>query len=248
MWCFHPQYRNIVKTAWKSINEGTDLLSINRRLKAVKLQLKALNREVFYDIRGRVREAEGIMHSAQICALQSPSAENFALASDASKSWNDLREEEELFLYQKAREVWISCGDQNSQYFHRSIQVRQARNFISTLKRADGTTCDTIEAIEEEAVSFYKGLFGTCDLGVLSQSQEYFNDLIVGKLSDRDACSLIATVTGDEIKRSMFSLHSGKSPGPDGFSSHFFKHNWEEFGPDITTAVQGFFCSGTMPP
>ncbi|CAN1133422.1 LINE-1 reverse transcriptase homolog [Linum perenne] len=46
----------------------------------------------------------------------------------------------------------------------------------------------------------------------------------------------------------MFSLHSGKSPGPDGFSSHFFKHDWEEFGPDIITAVQEFFRSGTMPP
>ncbi|CAN1148886.1 LINE-1 retrotransposable element ORF2 protein [Linum perenne] len=248
MWCSHPQYSNIVRTAWRSVKEGTDLLSINRRLKAVKLQLKVLNREVFYDIRGRVREAEGIMQSAQIRALQSPSAENLALASDASKNWNGLRESEELFLYQKAREIWISCGDQNSQYFHRSIKVRQARNFISVLKRADGTSCDTIEAIEEEAVNFYKGLLGTCDLRVQSQSQEYFNDLIYDKLSDRDACSLVANVTGDEIKNSMFSLHSGKSPGPDGFSSHFFKHDWEEVGLDIIAAVQGFFCSGTMPP
>ncbi|CAN1797845.1 LINE-1 reverse transcriptase homolog [Linum perenne] len=46
----------------------------------------------------------------------------------------------------------------------------------------------------------------------------------------------------------MFSLHSGKSPGPDGFSAHFFKYDWQEFGPDIIAAVQGFFSSGIMPP
>ncbi|CAN1193130.1 LINE-1 retrotransposable element ORF2 protein [Linum perenne] len=248
MWCSNPQYKEIVKNAWRSINEGSDLLSINRKLRAIKLKLKVLNRDVFYDIRGRVREAEGLMHSAQICALKSPSDENFALATAASKNWNEIREAEELFLCQKAREVWFSCGDQNSQYFHRSIKVRQARNFISILNRADGSICDSIKTIAEEAVSYYKGLLGACDLGVLSQTQEYFNDLIDGKISDRDATSLVVPVTGDEIRRSMFSLHSGKSPAPDGFSSHFFKYDWEVIGPDIITGVQEFFCSGTMPP
>uniref|UniRef100_A0A2N9IPI3 Uncharacterized protein n=1 Tax=Fagus sylvatica TaxID=28930 RepID=A0A2N9IPI3_FAGSY len=36
----------------------------------------------------------------------------------------------------------------------------------------------------------------------------------------------LRAVTDDEVKGSMFSLGSEKAPGPDGFTTHFFKNAW----------------------
>ena len=45
------------------------------------------------------------------------------------------------------------------------------------------------------------------------------------KLNDDEAASMIQEITNDEIKKAMFDIDDGKAPGPDGFSSTFFKKN-----------------------
>ena len=49
-----------------------------------------------------------------------------------------------------------------------------------------------------------------------------------------------------EIKDTVFSLHSNKAPGPDGFNAHFFKETWTFTGPLVVQAIQEFFTSGEI--
>lgn len=37
-----------------------------------------------------------------------------------------------------------------------------------------------------------------------------------------------------------------KAPGPDGFSSKFFKASWQICGPDIMQAVRDFYSNGKL--
>ena len=53
---------------------------------------------------------------------------------------------------------------------------------------------------------------------------------------------LNSRITHEEIKRSMFSIDDAKAPGPDGFSSLFFKRAWSE----VCEAVADFFSSGCL--
>lgn len=39
--------------------------------------------------------------------------------------------------------------------------------------------------------------------------------------------------TSEEIQRVMFSIDGKKSPGPDGYTSHFFKAAWDVVGSDF---------------
>lgn len=43
------------------------------------------------------------------------------------------------------------------------------------------------------------------------------------------------------MKHAIFSILGDKSPGPDGFGTHFFKEAWAIVGADIIGAVMDFF-------
>ncbi|KAL0295375.1 UNVERIFIED_CONTAM: hypothetical protein Sradi_6838000 [Sesamum radiatum] len=49
-----------------------------------------------------------------------------------------------------------------------------------------------------------------------------------------------------EIKEVFFDISEDSAPGPDGFTSSFFKAAWPEIGEDICAAVKEFFLSGRL--
>ncbi|XP_021985789.1 uncharacterized protein LOC110881983 [Helianthus annuus] len=55
-----------------------------------------------------------------------------------------------------------------------------------------------------------------------------------------------ALVTREEIKQAMFSISENKAPGPDGYTSAFFKHAWDIVGEEVTNAVLDFFDNGQL--
>jgi len=57
---------------------------------------------------------------------------------------------------------------------------------------------------------------------------------------------LLAPVTNELIQQTLFSIDNDKAPGPDGFSSLFFKRAWGIVGGDFCAAIKDFFASGKM--
>lgn len=58
---------------------------------------------------------------------------------------------------------------------------------------------------------------------------------------------LEAEVLDEEVRKVLFAMPSNKSPGPDGYSSEFFKLAWPVVGRDFTVAVQSVFKFGFLP-
>lgn len=65
-------------------------------------------------------------------------------------------------------------------------------------------------------------------------------------LTEEHQNTLLCLVTDEEIRRALFSIPGEKSPGPDGFGTHFFKDAWHIVGNDVIQAIQEFFHTGTL--
>ncbi|GAA0172660.1 hypothetical protein LIER_26442 [Lithospermum erythrorhizon] len=65
-------------------------------------------------------------------------------------------------------------------------------------------------------------------------------------LSTADGVSLVSAVLDIEIREALFDIGNEKAPGPDGFSSAFFKSRWDLVGGDVCRAVWEFFVTGVL--
>ncbi|KAL0455369.1 UNVERIFIED_CONTAM: hypothetical protein Slati_0876100 [Sesamum latifolium] len=64
--------------------------------------------------------------------------------------------------------------------------------------------------------------------------------------TDEEARALTAPVTRAEIKQAFFDIEEDKAPGPDVYSTGFYKAAWPIIGDEIMKAVEEFFINGRL--
>ncbi|XP_020989778.1 uncharacterized protein LOC110276993 [Arachis duranensis] len=224
-WATHPEYRNIVNQSWQA-----GYREMHGKLSEVQKNSLEFNSKVFGNIFVRKCKLE-----RQINFLQ----KRLEVMEDLSmrqrekqliEEFNNMLVQEELLWFQKSKEQWTL--------------VRRKHNKINGLFLQDGVWETDPDVLRREAESFYKHLFcqsEDVDLGCLS-------DVPLPSLNDEACCSLTAPVILEEVKSAVFSMHSFKAPGPDGFQALFFKEYWEIVGFDVWTMVRHAFSGLDMDP
>lgn len=76
---------------------------------------------------------------------------------------------------------------------------------------------------------------------------EELESLLDYECSEVDMSMLISAVSIEEVKKVLFSMAADKSPGPDGYTTEFFKTTWHITGKDLVTAVQSFLIRASFP-
>jgi hypothetical protein len=61
------------------------------------------------------------------------------------------------------------------------------------------------------------------------------------------SAGLVQPMSTEEIKQALLSISDSKAPGPDGFTSTFFKRSWEIIGAEFTEAIKYFFENNFLP-
>ncbi|XP_057733756.1 uncharacterized protein LOC130948910 [Arachis stenosperma] len=139
--------------------------------------------------------------------------------AELREDYNRLLLQEELFWYQKSREQWVKYGDRNIKFFHLQTLVRRNHNRVHGLYVRDGSWSTDPDILQEEALSFYKNLFGTTE----EVEVDCLGDFPMPTLSTEACTRLIDPVSFAEVKSAVFSMSPFKAPGPDGFQAYFFK-------------------------
>ena len=242
-WADHPSFLDLVKDAWDIDVYGTPMYRLTRKLRNVKIRLKAFNFHVFDNIQEKVVDARETLYHVQAELLSNPNdsgmVENEKICL---KNFHEVARAEEGFLKQKSRIQWLKLGDQNSKFFHKAVKARNSRNTIKSITLENGCRIEDPASIKQEFVNHFQSVLG-------SNMQdptpvEYNVDGLVWSSEHLDI--LNSRITHEEIKRSMFSIDSTKAPGPDGFSSLFFKRAWSIIGSEVCDAIADFFSTGCL--
>ena len=120
--------------------------------------------------------------------------------------------------------------------------IRRRKNAIDFLKNDNNEWLFDKNDIGACFVQFFHNLFSSSN----PQFPNDFDNLISLVISDEDNTLLSAIPSADEIKQTLFSLGSDKSPGPDGMSALFYKHYWEIISQDLIEAITSFFTRGRI--
>ena len=216
-------------------------------MKLLKADLRALNKDIYGDLPVRVNEAYNDLCAKQTEAMNNPQTSTFEAASDAWERWHHISGIEEQFFYQKSRTQWLGLGDRNIRFYHRVTQSRNARNTIRRIIAADGSILTDLQEIKKEASSHFENFLQGTPAELEVMSHEKLQELIDYRCPDGEATSLVAPVQAAEIKDALFTMHTNKAPGPDGFPMEFYKAAWSIIGHDFIAAVQSFFLYSFLP-
>ncbi|CAN1334813.1 Transposon TX1 uncharacterized 149 kDa protein [Linum perenne] len=247
-WTKHPDYEKLIKDNWRDGRKDHYMEDLYSNLKRVKEALKRLNKDSFSDISKRVQVAEQSMVDAQKEALKMNDSKSFKDLKVATANWDKIKSMEEMFYKQKSRSISITEGDSNTKYFYNKVKYQNARKQIALLVSEEGESFREIDDISKEAVNFYQKLLGKEDNAVRDLPQEYFDSLIINKLTEEDKEVLSKEVTYEEVRNALFGMQGDRSPGPDGFNAYFFQKGWHIVGTLLAQAVQEFFTSCRLSP
>ncbi|XP_074265837.1 uncharacterized protein LOC141588288 [Silene latifolia] len=226
MWGGSKKFLPIVRENWDKSRPGTPMFRLAKNLKQLKPELKRLNKEGYSDIENSANILQKQVEDMQEVINKDPT--NMQLISEeyeASLQLQELTRAKESFLSQKSKHEWIKDGDVNSSYFHCLLKKRRSMNKVVMVEDMRGKLCDTQEQVQEAFLEYYQSLLGT------SQDIKKIHRSIINKgpvCNDAHWASLRRPVTGEEVKEAMFSIPDIKSPGPDGYTSKFFKDAWGE--------------------
>ncbi|XP_074305820.1 uncharacterized protein LOC141641042 [Silene latifolia] len=220
MWGTTPNFKDSVGKIWSTEYRGTKMFFVIKKLKALKPILKSLNRECFSDIENNTTIASMALENIQKALVDKPSdAELMQQEMDLAHDLKDLITVRDSFQIQKAKVQWSLKGDLNTSYFHHIIKNRMMLNKVFQIEDNDGMICT-------------------------EGSHTHTDEVNVNVVRKRACCNenhwdiLARSVTAEEVKNSIFSIPKSKSPGPDGYTSQFFRDAWDVIEDEVKGDVK----------
>ncbi|GKC03484.1 RNA-directed DNA polymerase, eukaryota, reverse transcriptase zinc-binding domain protein [Tanacetum coccineum] len=125
------------------------------------------------------------------------------------KDYVTTMEDKEKLLFQKSKIKWLSLGDNNNSFFHKTLKGRYQRNIIERIQDANGNNFEGQDVAYQFVMHFQKFLGQSCDVKDIND----YSSLFYNKISDYEALSMVNDVSTKEIKDALFDISDNKAPG-----------------------------------
>lgn len=153
---------------------------------------------------------------------------------------NWLLFQDELFLRQRSRAIWLPAGDKNTKFFHQRASQRCSKNHIASFLDNNGLWSTSEEATARVAENYFKDLFTSSNPRNMGPVLDVVDRVVTPKMNS----TLLQPYTEEEVRQALFHMHPSKSPDPDGMFPFFFQKYWHIVGKDVADAVISILSSG----
>nr|GEY90012.1 RNA-directed DNA polymerase, eukaryota, reverse transcriptase zinc-binding domain protein [Tanacetum cinerariifolium] len=237
-----PEFMQIIKVQLNMPIKGCNLYKLVKRTKNMKIHMKNLawkkgsmfreTKEWKYKLKEIQTKVDAEPHNADLRTEETNILEEYCEAIS----------DEENFLFRQAKIVWLKDEGMNTKIFHAYLKSRRNRSRITMIKNEKGKSFIN-DKVPEQFVMHFKEFLGTSQPTQLDLLDKIDFDKTI---SHTDAEWMLRPVSNKEIKQAMFDIDDNRAPGPDGFSSKFYKKAWDIIGNDVCVVVKEFFNKGKL--
>ncbi|GJZ55587.1 RNA-directed DNA polymerase, eukaryota, reverse transcriptase zinc-binding domain protein [Tanacetum coccineum] len=232
------EFMALVNQYWGEVDNGCTMFRAVKNMRNLKKYMKNLawkNGNVFENVKKLRDEVKVVQQKID------NDPHNNALKSEEVeilKKYSKAMKDEELILYKKAKVKWLSVGDRNNAYFHKTIKSRQQRIRVDAMCDENGKRFEGKDVAEQFVKHFHKFLGESKDVKKISNMKS----LLQNKLTNEEASNMVREISDEEVKKAMFQIDDNKAPGP----ALFFKKAWSSIGKDVCLAIKEFFENGRI--
>lgn len=148
-----------------------------------------------------------------------PSLHSHQTKLDLKFSLDESLKQEEILWRNKSRGTWLVCKDLNTKFFYVSTLIKRRRIIIDSIKLPSGDWISDRPAIGEYFIDHFKSLFSSS----MPSFPDALGELFVSSIIIEENLILCSIPSKEEIYNTLTSIHSTKAPGPDGYTTPFYK-------------------------
>ncbi|KAL2230784.1 UNVERIFIED_CONTAM: LINE-1 reverse transcriptase [Sesamum indicum] len=240
-----PEFIPNVQNIWHHEVVGIPMYAVTRKLKALKPVFR-LKRRHKGDLTLNVQLAKGFLDEAQQLVSSDRQNELYLLLEHCCRIiYAKAAKLKQIMLQQRAKMQWMKDGDQCSRVFFRKIAQRRVIRRILQINDENGNTHTDPGEVAHQFVSYFQNLLGGTRRR-LTVDIRYLKPWARHCITDEEASHLLLPFSPDDVKQALFDIAEDKAPGPDSYSSGFFKAAWPVVGEEVTRAVLDFFSTGKL--
>jgi len=157
------------------------------------------------------------------------------------KQLRDIEHLEAMDISQKVKIKWGVEGDENSKYFHASLNRRRRQMAIKGIMKERGWLTEP-DVVKQEFLYHFQTRFSREKMIRIPVVSNEFKSLSVEQIHDLDV-----VFTHDEIKRAVWDCGGDKASRPDGFTFGFMKRYWDVVKEDVFGLVLDFQENKVIP-
>ncbi|XP_020245004.1 uncharacterized protein LOC109823127 [Asparagus officinalis] len=180
MWAKHPDFLEVVRSAWNKSVRGFCMFKFCSKLKNLKHALKDLNKKNYMNISQQVSRAQTELLEIQFkLSTDLFNSELISKERECIKKYAILLDNENSFLRQKANIKWGLHSDKGSQFFHSVMKSKRHQSRILSIYNAAGFRLTELSDITSELVEYYKKLLGNAKVNTTPDPSVISNGLVL---------------------------------------------------------------------
>ena len=195
----------------------------------------------------RLSELERLVRKAEKDFKQDMSPSNLQTVTQLKFEYNSILTEKVEFGLFRARQKYFESGDKAGKLLASYIKHKELSSSISSVQSMGSLLTKPVD-INNAFREFYKGLYTSATDSSQEEMVNFLNKLNLPTLNLDQREMLDAPITEEEIRETILNMPSGKAPGPDGFTTEFFKCFCTELSPLLLSMYTEALDKGVLPP